>query len=115
MTTRWGISENTWIQSDLGSGPHKIFNLLYADDIILLATCFEQARRLLEDVVDILSSIGLNLALEKCKFIVSPDLTPRPIRVRNVSISPVRSFKFLGILMGFDLNSHNSFGPPHHG
>ena len=105
MVTRWGISENTWIQARGSQGVVKIFNLLYADDIILLATSFQQAHRLLEDVIDILQSIGLSLALEKCKFLVSPDLTPRPIRVRNVTISPVRSFKFLGVLMGFDLNS----------
>ena len=106
MCTRWSISHNTWIQS---TGPDgvttKLFNLLYADDIILLATSYEQARRLLEDTIDILSSIGLSLALDKCKFLVSPDLPRRDLRVRHVNISPVRSFKFLGILMGFDLNS----------
>ena len=94
MLTHWGISENTWIQAQGPDGLVKIFNLLYADDIILLATSFRQAQKLLEDVIDILQSIGLTLALEKCKFIVSPDLTPRPIRVRHVTISPVRSFKF---------------------
>ena len=73
--------------------------------IILLATSYSQARRLLEDVVDILSSIGLSLALEKCKFLVSPDLPSRDLCVRHVTISPVRAFKFLGVLMGFDLNS----------
>ena len=105
MVTRWSISENTWIQAQGTNGLVKIFNLLYADDIILLATSFRQAHRLLEDVIDILQSIGLSLSLEKCKFLVSPDLTPRPIHVRGVTVSPVRSFKFLGVLMGFDLNS----------
>ena len=106
MCTRWDLSMDTWIKS---TGPDgvttKLFNLLYADDIILLATSYSQARRLLEDVVDILSSIGLSLALEKCKFLVSPDLPSRDLCVRNVTISPVRAFKFLGVLMGFDLNS----------
>ena len=105
MVTRWNISENTWIQAPGPHGPTKIFNLLYADDIILLATSFQQAQKMLIDVIDILDSIGLKLALEKCKFIVSPNLSPRPIQVRGVTISPVRSFKFLGVLMGFDLNS----------
>ena len=105
MVTRWSVSENTWIQAQGNDGLVKIFNLLYADDIILLATSFRQAHRLLEDVIDILQSIGLSLSLEKCRFLVSPDLTPRPIHVRGFTISPVRSFNFLGVLMGFDLNS----------
>ena len=59
----------------------------------------------MEGVIDLLASIGLTLALDKCKFIVSPDLPSRPLRVRHVTISPVRSFEFLGVLMGFDINS----------
>ena len=106
LHTRWSISENTWIQSTDPSGQlHKGFNLLYADGIILLATSYEQAKRLLEAVVDILAAIGLTLALDKCKFIVSPNLPSRPLRVRSFDISPVRSFTFLGVLMGFDINA----------
>ena len=104
LHTRWSISESTWIQADVPEGvPRKLFNLLYADDIILLATSIEQARRLLESLTDLLGSIGLTLALDKCKFIHSPDISPRPITLRSFSINPVRAFKFLGVLMGFDL------------
>ena len=105
LHTRWDVSENTWIKADLPEGvPRKLFNLLYADDIILLATSIEQARRLLVGVIGMLEAIGLTLSLEKCKFIHSPDISPRPIVVGSTSIHPVRAFKFLGILMGFDLN-----------
>ena len=49
LTTRWSISENTWIQSSDDNGVvSKIFNLLYADYIILLATSYEQAHRMLD-------------------------------------------------------------------
>ena len=102
LHTRWSISQNTWIQS---RGPDGSLIQLFADDIILLATSYAQARTLLEGVVDILASIGLTLALDKCKFIVSPDLPSRPLRVRHIDILPVRSFTFLGVLMGFDINS----------
>ena len=105
LDTRWNISESTWIQAEVPDGvPRKLFNLLYADDIVLLATSIEQARRLLEGIIEILGTIGLTLALGKCKFIHSPDISPRPIVVRSTTIHPVRAFKFLGILMGFDLN-----------
>ena len=56
-------------------------------------------------VLDILASIGLSLALDKCKFIVSPSLPSRSLQIRSINIKPVRSFKFLGVLMGFDINS----------
>ena len=107
LHTRRSISEPTWIQSQDPNGvTSKLYNLLFADDIILLATSYEQAKRLLEGVIDLLASIGFFLlALEKCKCIVSPDLPSCPLRVRHVSIDPVRSFKFLGVLLGFDINS----------
>ena len=105
LHTRWSISENTWIQSHDDSGSvKKLFNLLYADDIILLATSYSQAKRLLEGVIDMLAAIGLTLAIDKCKFIVSPGLPRRPLRVRSIDVLPVRSFTFLGVLMGFDIN-----------
>ena len=87
LHTRWSISESTWIQSkDTHGNLCKLFNLLYADDIILLATSYAQAQRLLEGVIDLLASIGLSLALEKCKFIVSPDLPSEPLTVRHVFV-----------------------------
>ena len=105
LHTRWSISENTWIQSHDDSGSvKKLFNLLYADDIILLATSYSQAKSLLEGVIDMLAAIGLTLAIDKCKFIVSPGLPRRPLRVRSIDVLPVRSFTFLGVLMGFDIN-----------
>ena len=105
LHTRWTISENTWIQSHDDSGSvRKLFNLLYADDIILLATSFSQAKRMLEGVIDTLAAIGLTLAIDKCKFIVSPGLPRTPLRVRNIDVLPVRSFTVLGVLMGFDIN-----------
>ena len=40
-------------------------NLLFADDIVILATSYEQASRMLNQVVDTLAAIGLTLSLEK--------------------------------------------------
>ena len=41
---------------------------------------------MLDQVIDTLSCIGLSLALDKCKFIVSPDLGHSPLGVRNIVI-----------------------------
>ena len=106
LVASWADTEPTWIKSMDPSGTHRhLYNLLYADDIILLATSYAQAVRLLEGVVDSLSSIGLTLALDKCKFIVSPDLGVHPLVVRDVVIRHVPSFKFLGVLIGFGISS----------
>ena len=121
VVDRWSNTESTWIQSMDPNGVHRrLFNLIYADDIILLATSYAQATRLLEGVVDTLTSIGLTLALDKCKFFSSPDLGVHPLVVRDVVIRHVSSFKFLGVLVGFNISSqavlsarlsmaHNSF------
>ena len=105
LVSLWSKTESTWIQSTDPGGAHRhLFNLLFADDIILLATSYEQAARLLEQVMDTLASIGLSLALDKCQFIVSPDLGIRPLVVRDVSVKRVPSFLFLGVLVGFGVS-----------
>ena len=106
VVSKWKSSEPTWIQSMDPNGVfHQLYNLLFADDIVLLATSFEQASRMLVDVIDALSAIGLTLALDKCKYISSPDLPVVPLVVRGIDIRPVSSFRFLGILMGFGISS----------
>ena len=74
---------------------HRLFNLLYADDIILLATSYDQAARLLEGVVDTLASIGVTLALDKCKFIASPDLgdSSRELPSLELVPAPIQAFR----------------------
>ena len=69
-----------------------LYNILFADDIVLLATSYEQAIRMLGQVMDTLSSIGLSLALDKCQFIVSPDLGTQPLVVREVTVHGYKPF-----------------------
>ena len=111
LVSLWSEREHTWVQSTDPNGQHHcLFNLLYADDIILVATSYEQAVRLLEGVIDTLSAIGLTLALDKCKFIVSSDLGVCPLVVRDVEVRHVSSFKFLGVLVGFGISSQAVLG-----
>ena len=111
LVEKWSATEHTWLQSSDPNGLFcQIFNLLYADDIVILATSYEQAIRLLEDVIDTLSAIGLTLALDTCKFIASPDLGVRDLTVRGVPISHVTSFRFLGVLIGFGVSSQAVLG-----
>ena len=105
LVALWHDTEPTWIQSTNPDGLHRhLYNLLFADDIVLLATSYEQAKRMLDQVIDTLSCIGLSLALEKCKFIASPDLGDCPLVVRNIIIPRVASFLFLGVLIGYGIS-----------
>ena len=88
----------------------KIFTLLYADDLVLLATSHAQATRMLQQVIAVFKAIGLQLSLRKCKYIASPCLPKRAIYASTVPIPVVPSFKFLGILIGFGVSCESVLG-----
>ena len=48
---------------DPGGTFRKIFTLLYADDLVLLATSHAQATRMLQQVIAVFKVIGLQLSL----------------------------------------------------
>ena len=111
LVEKRSASEPTWIKSSDPNGDYRrLYNLLFADDIVLLATSYDQAQRLLVDIMDTLSAIGLSLALDKCKFIHSPDLPLAPLVVREVDVSHVSTFLFLGVIMGFGITSQTILG-----
>ena len=95
---------------DPGGTFRKIFTLLYADDLVLLATSHAQATRMLQQVIAVFKVIGLQLSLRKCKFIASPCLPNRSIYAGTVPIPMVPSFKFLGILIGFRVSCASVLG-----
>ena len=104
LVDKWSLSEDTWVQGDDANRCfRKIFTLLYADDLILLATSHAQATRMLQDVIATFGAIGLQLSLKKCKFICSPSLPRRAIYAQCTPLPCVASFKFLGVLIGFNL------------
>ena len=89
LCQKWSDEEDTWLQSiDPGGTFRKIFTLLYADDLILLATSHAQATRMLQQVIAVFKVIGLQLSLRKCKFIASPCLPCRPPHLRRHGPDP---------------------------
>ena len=105
LVDKWTRTEDTWIQGDAPQHSfRKIFTLLYADDLILLATSHAQATRMLQDVIATLGAIGLQLSLKKCKFIASPSLPRRSLYAQCTPLPCVSAFKFLGVLIGFNLS-----------
>ena len=96
----WGRTESTWIRDSLGT---PLYAIVYADDILLLATSATQLTRMLNELQDTLEAIGLRLARGKCHYIRSPDLPATPVQRARFSdpIQEVESFIFLGILVGF--------------
>ena len=104
LVDKWSREESTWIQGeDANHTFRKIFTLLYADDLILLATSHAQATRMLQDVIATFGAIGLQLSLKKCKYICSPSLPRRSLYAQCTPLPCVSAFKFLGVLIGFNL------------
>ena len=76
--------------------------IIYADDLMLLATSREQ----------MLSLIGLHLAKAKCQLLVSP-CVPEIMPICFADGTPVQevsSLVFLGILIGFQVTAAQTLG-----
>ena len=98
----WTRSEATWISDNRGV---PLFAIIYADDVLLLATSSGQLVRVLNGLQDTLEAIGLQLKGSASSF--DPPICPlslynivQPTRFVE-PIQEVESFLFLGILVGF--------------
>ena len=101
---RWRERENTWLQGL--SEQDKLFMVIFADDIILMATSFVQMQRMMGELQTALQAIGLSLAVEKTSLIHSPDLRPEPIFLHHgrEPVKIVESMLYLGVLIGFQVS-----------
>ena len=61
----WQDTENTWLVAE----GIKLFCVMYADDMVLLAESHEQMQRMLQQLQQLLSTIGLQIAVEKCRYL----------------------------------------------
>ena len=79
--------------------------ILYADDILLLATGYSELATNLKDVQAILKPLDLRLALEKRKILASPSLETESLTLEGHCNEHVQSMVFLGILLGYGVTS----------
>ena len=93
----WQDTEDTWLVTE----GFKLFCVMYADDLVLLAENHDQMQRMVTQLQTLLATIGLSIAVEKCKYLQSPDLPERDVTVSSKVIPCVSTFVFLGVLMGF--------------
>ena len=100
----WQAREDTWLVSYSSSHPTKLFNILFADDLVLLACSFAQMQRMLKQVQMCLAAIGLSLSFRKCSILAAPALAKEVIMIDGQEIPQVLSFTFLGVLIGFHLS-----------
>ena len=77
---------------------------MYADDIALLATSCAQMTRMVEEVRQSLSLIGLRLSPQKSQILVGPRVVDREVKMQDVAIRQVDAFVYLGIFMGFTVS-----------
>ena len=99
----WRSQEDTWLRGQTDF--EKLFMVIFADDIILLATSFAQMQRLVRDVQDTLECIGLSLAISKANVISSPWIPPEPVFLKgsDTPVQAVQAMLYLGVLIGFQV------------
>ena len=75
--------------------------ILYADDLLLIATSVQEARRKLADLQAQLVAIGLQLSVSKCKCMLSPRVKASTITIEGQEMERNERMTCLGILLGF--------------
>ena len=104
LIQRWQETESIWISLELSdSSKLRPFNILFADDLVLLAVSYSQLQRMLIQVRDCLAAIELSLALKKCQILAAPFVQREEICIDGTTLQQVGNFKFLGVLFGFKL------------
>ena len=68
LVDRWHQEEDTWLISHFEALPIKLFNILFADDLILLACSFQQLQHMLVQTQACLQVIGGVKALRLLRF-----------------------------------------------
>ena len=84
----------------------RLLQILYADDMVILAESWEELVTLLRSLESILTSLGLTVNYDKTHFQHlgytppgAPSPCPASLQLRGGSISRVNQFKYLGAIM----------------
>ena len=99
---QWQLQEETWLHTCVCVC--ALLMVMYADDIVLLATSCAQMARMVAGLSEVLSAIGLRLAYAKCKFLKGCHARDEVLTVGREPVIFVQRFVFLGILMGFSMS-----------
>ena len=84
LSSKW---ENAGLGIDVNAR-RKLTNLRFADDLVLLATSLKHAKRMLKDLVDASSRLGLEVHKSKTKFMwngFGPEAPPDCISLGQTS------------------------------
>ena len=105
LFARWKSElEPTWLRD--------VHAIIYADDLMLLATSREEMQLKLRQIREHLSLIGLHLAKAKCQILVSPLVAAGPpvSFSDGTPVQEVESLVFLVVLIGFQVTAAQTLG-----
>ena len=80
--------------------------IIYADDLVLLASSWDEAELKFHGLLRHLKAIGLSISFRKCSVIASAACGEGSLRLPDGNyLHAVDSFVFLGVLQGFEVTS----------
>ena len=85
--------------------------ILYADDLLLIATPVQEASDKLADLHAQLASIGLQLSVAKCKCMLSPPVEFAPTQLDGQELQRIERVVSLGFLLGFNMHVRETLAP----
>ena len=93
---------NHWCRT----GSQILHCILYADDLVLLSTSWDEAERKLHMIIAHLRAVGLTISYSKCAVIASSACGAGVVHFPDGKcLKPSDSFVFLGVLQGFGITS----------
>ncbi|KAI8522203.1 hypothetical protein Bbelb_019570 [Branchiostoma belcheri] len=90
------VNKINWDKRGINIDGEYLSHLLFADDIILVATSPQELEEMLQDIHNASKPVGLNMHLGKTKLMFNKHADKAPVLVNGVEIEVVDSYIYLG-------------------
>ena len=107
----WDTWDRKYPNSWVTDGSRILHAILYADDLLLVATSLSEAQEKLCDLQAQLQAIGLFLSAPKCKVVHSAGVQGDPVCLNGLPLEVLTRMVFLGVTLGFGIKALETLSP----
>ena len=107
----WDTWDRKYPNSWVTDGSRILHAILYADDLLLVATSLSEAQEKLCDLQAHLQAIGLFLSAPKCKVMHSAGVQGDPVSPNGLPLEVLTRMVFLGVTVGFGIKALETLSP----